>query len=274
MACAIVAPMTDLLWPDPEIEYQATLDRAATDPMVVGVVVFGSRAADAFVTDRSDVDAFVVVDGATADAARWQTPHGSPVEIWAVTLEQFRAHGLPGSPTAWNRPAFVRARVDLDRLDGEIERIVDRKRRLDPEEAAPLVELALDDAINTLDRALRNLEGGREVEGRLDAVEAIAPILTTAFALEGRVRPFNKWLRYELERGPLGADGATLVEAAQRILDEQTTTALRIAFRRLETAARASGHGAVVETWEPDVAWLRGETPDRPGASRSSSRNP
>jgi predicted nucleotidyltransferase len=146
--------------------YAALLERARVDPAVVGVVVFGSRAAGRYATEASDVDAFVVVDGSPEAAAEWQTPHGSLVEVGAMTLDAFRAHALPGDAAAWNRPALIRARVDLDKLDGEIGRIVDRKRRLEPDEARALVDSALDDAINSMYRALRNLEGGRELGGR------------------------------------------------------------------------------------------------------------
>lgn len=221
--------------------YRELLARAEADESVVGVVAFGSRAAGPYVTDRSDVDAFVIVDGSPDQARAWSTSHGSAVEIWAMTLDGFRTHALPSDDAAWNRPALIRARVDLDKLDGEIARIVDRKRRLAPEEARATADLALDDAINSIYRALRNIEGGRHLAGRLDAVESIGPLLTTVFALEGRVRPFNKWLLYELlAAGP----------SAGR---------LRAAFRMLEAASRPAGLGAVVDGWEPDVAWLRGE---------------
>ncbi len=245
---------------DPETEYLVTLRRAAADSTVVGVVVFGSRAAAALVTHESDVDAFVIVDGPDAAPARWQTPHGSPVEVWAVTLDEFRDHGLPGSPTAWNRPAFIRARVDLDRLDGEIGRLVDRKRRLDAEEATALANASLGDALNSLYRALRNVEAGRDLAARLDAADAVGPMLAAAFALEGRVRPFNKWLQFELDAEPLqGPENAAIFPAAERLLAHATPRVLRSAFRQLEAAARASGRDAIVDDWEPDVTWLRGE---------------
>ena len=242
-----------------EAAYAALLERARGDPAVVGVVVFGSRAAGPYAREDSDVDAFVVVDGETAVEA-WSTPHGSPVEVWAMTLEAFRAHALPGDAAAWNRPALIRARVDLDKLDGEIGRIVDRKRRLEPDESRAHVDSALDDAINSMYRALRNLEGGRELGGRLDALESVGPLLTTVFALEGRVRPFNKWLAFELEQEPLRTPAfAGLLDRVDALTGEPTPERIRDAFRMLEGAARASGHGAVVDGWEPDVAWLRGE---------------
>lgn len=246
---------------DPEAAYARILERARADPTVVGIVVFGSRGAGAFVVADSDVDAMVIVAGTNDEAERWATRHGSEVEVWAMTLEEFRGHALPGTPSAWNRPTFLRVRIDLDRLDGEIGRIVERLRRLTADEATALADTALDDYINSLYRSLRNLEGGRLLEGRLDGIETIGPLLTSAFALEGRVRPFNKWLPFELAAEPLVqpdlVDLRVLVEA---ILDDPTTDRQRRAFRAVERAARAAGHGAIVDSWEPDVAWLRGDT--------------
>jgi predicted nucleotidyltransferase len=244
---------------DPEARYRELLDRATVDPDVVGVVVFGSRGAGGFVIADSDVDAFVLVAGPEADAKRWSTAHGSEIEVWAMTLDEFRDHAMPGTTTSCNRPTFLRVRIDLDKLDGEIGRIVERKRRLTDDEARALADVALDDYINSLYRSLRNLEGGRSLEGRLDAIESIGPLLTSAFALEGRVRPFNKWLPFELAAEPLvKPDLVDLLELVERIVVDPSEGPLRRAFRAIERTARASGHGAVVDSWEPDVEWLRG----------------
>lgn len=243
-----------------EDEYAELLDRARADPGVVGVVVFGSRAAGPFAQDISDVDCFVVVDGSADEARAWQTPHGSPVEAWAMTFDAFRAHAEPGSSTAWNRPALIRARVDLDKLNGEIGQIVDRKRHLDSAEASALVDDALDGAINSMYRALRNLESGRTLGGQMDALESLAPLLTSVFALEGRVRPFNKWLVFELAEEPLQTPAfANLVDRLEAFLADPSAERVRDAFRMIEDAARGQGHGAIVDSWEPDLPWLRGD---------------
>ena len=89
----------------------------------------------------------------------------------------------------------------------------------------------------------------------------MSPLLDFLFAVEGRVRPFNKFLRYELERRPLD-DPAFTVDALFVGLaairagdpDEQ-----RRMFRDVERLARRHGLGDVIDGWEPDVAWLRGE---------------
>ena len=224
---------------------------------MVGVVLSGSRGAGVFVTDRSDFDVFVVT---REPDDRWPFVYGSAVEIVPLTLDAFETYALPGGRDVWNRPAFLFAKVEIDRLDGGIGRIVERKRRLTPDEAKAIAAESLDDYINTLFRSLRNLEAGRELEGRLDAAESIPPLLTTAFALEGRVRPFNKWLRHDLEPEPLAFDG--LLDRIDRIRRDGDPAEQRAVFRDTERLARASGHGAVVDSWEPNVGWLRGETSD------------
>ena len=236
-----------------EVEVEALHRRAASDENVVGLVTIGSRAAGAYVEARSDFDVYVVL---ASEADGWRTPHGSPVEVWPMTLAEYRGHALPGSPDAWNRPSFINARVELDRLDGEIGELTRRKARLEPEEATEIGSSALDDYINSMYRSLRNLEAGRVLEGRLDGLESISPLLTTVFALDGRVRPFNKWLVHELDRRPVSwADLVTTVDVLAR---DPSAATQRSVFNELEPRARAAGLGRVIDEWEPDVAWLRG----------------
>jgi predicted nucleotidyltransferase len=244
---------------DPLEAYAELLQRAQADRQVVGVVVFGSRAIGADLTPGSDVDCFVIVAGTADEAERWRT-HGSEVEAWPMTLDAFRKHGLHGEEGAWNRPTFIRARVDLDKLDGEIDAIVERKRRLSVDEAPAVVRESLDDAINLLYRALKSAEGGRQEPARFDAAQAIEPLLTTAFALESRVRPWNRWLERELANEPLKTPAfRDLVQRAASLAVDATPESIHAAFRMLDEAAHDAGYGALVDDWEPYVGWLRGE---------------
>jgi hypothetical protein len=232
--------------------FERFLAEARASDEVLGLVLMGSRAADAYVTDASDHDVLMIVRG---DPEPWHTPHGSPVETWPMTLDGFRVHGL--SEDAWNRPAFLEAKVIDDRLGGEITRLVEAKRTLLPAEARSLAHEAFGAYLNSLYRSLRNLEAGRTLEGRVDARECIGPLLTAIFAFEGRVRPFNKWLRHELAVRPVRFEGlAALIE---EVVADASPAAQRTVLRRVEPAAREAGHGDVIDDWEPHVAWLRGE---------------
>jgi len=52
---------------------------------------------------------------------------------------------------------------------------------------------------------------------------------------------------------------AGLGDLVERLAEDSSIDRLRDAFRMLERAARSTGYGAIVDGWEPDVAWLRGQ---------------
>jgi hypothetical protein len=198
---------------------------------------------------------------ARACEGEYSTPHGAPVEVAVFALREFERVGLAGSSTEWDRYSYAGTTVVLDKLDGVVSALVAQKGTLSDAEARRLGRDELGAYFNSCYRSLRNFGGGRRVEGLLDAAESVPLFLTGLFALHRRIRPFNKFLVWELERHPLGAEvwsAELLVPRLERIVagaaEEQ-----RALFRDAERLAREHGLGAVVDAWEPDVAFLRGE---------------
>jgi hypothetical protein len=126
--------------------------------------------------------------------------------------------------------------------------------------AAQIAVEALDAYINAYYRSTKNHRSGLSVEAHLDAAESISPFLSALFAIHERVRPFNKFLGWELEKFPLGDDvwsAAKLLPRLQAIT--ATGTWLRSkASGDAERLARSHEQGYVVDGWEPDVGQLRG----------------
>jgi hypothetical protein len=91
-------------------------------------------------------------------------------------------------------------------------------------------------------------------------VESISPFLTMLFALHGRVRPFNKFLRWELEAYPLEDPcwrSEVLLPRLRQIAGGDLDTQQSL-FRDAEALALSRGLGAVIDSWEPDVRPLGG----------------
>jgi hypothetical protein len=229
------------------------LARARDEPRIVGVVVTGSRGRDALVHEGSDWDLRVlVVDGEEELAAALATPHGSPVEITATTLSGFVR--LP----EWDRYSYAHARVVVDKLSGGVAELVEERGRLSQKEADARARASLDAYVNSLDRSLQSARLGLDLESRLDAAESVSHLLDTLFALEGRVRPYNKYLAWELETHPLADWSASELRAAlPRVLDGDVV-AQHLLFREVELRARRRGLGDVVDAWGADVAGFRG----------------
>jgi hypothetical protein len=165
---------------------------------------------------------------------------------------------MPGSGSDWNAYTFAHVAPTLDRLDGEITRITRRKGQRDPDATAPDL---LDGYINCYYRARKSHRDGLLTEARLDAAESVPWFLDFLFAAFGRVCPYNKWLPWELRTHPLPEPWSEdrLLPTVEAILDSADINAQQHLFIDAERLARSRGWSEVIEGWEPDVAWLRGE---------------
>lgn len=229
--------------------FEELLEVARSRDEVVGLYVFGSRGRDFMIDERSDWDVCVVlVDLEAREAFDREFPyaHGEQVEIVTATLE-----GLRDLTSVHSRYASAHADVVLDKTDGELTRVVAEQESLPAGTRDAIVRDALDAYVNHTYRSLR-------YGTRLDAVEAIPHALRTIFALAGRVRPYNKYLEWELRHHPLERWTADeLIPLLDRVLTAEPEAQHEL-FRRIEDPARREGFGDVIDSWEPDVEWLRG----------------
>ncbi|GAA2324756.1 hypothetical protein OKJ48_01015 [Streptomyces kunmingensis] len=93
-----------------------------------------------------------------------------------------------------------------------------------------------------------------------NAAESIPFALEVIFALHQRVRPYNKFLRWELERNALNDEWSAdqLLAVIDAILTTGAPSAQRALFLRIEQAARARGHDQVLDAWGEVLVLLRG----------------
>lgn len=225
------------------------LEVARSREEILGLYVFGSRGRGYMVDERSDWDVCVVLaDREAREAFDREFPyaHGAQVEIVSATLDELR-----NASSEHSRYASAHAQVVLDKTDGELTRTVAELESLPSGSRDSIVRDALDDYVNQTYRSLR-------YGTRLDAVEAIPHALRTIFALEDRVRPYNKYLEWELRHHPLeGWAADELLALLDRVLTGEREAQHEL-FRRVEEPGRREGFGDVVDGWEPDVEWLRG----------------
>jgi predicted nucleotidyltransferase len=223
---------------------------------VLAAYLFGSRGRGIGVDEKSDWDVWVVArdDNALARIEeRFPLVHGDTVEVASSTLEGLRRHGAIGSRSEWARYQHAHADVRVDKTGGELERVLAEKELIPPEHRDEVVRDALGGFVNSTYRSLR-------YGTRLDAAESIPYALRAIFALAGRVRPFNKYLDWELRHRPLsGWQADTLLPLIAGVLDRDQASQHEL-YRLVERDARAHGFDAEIDEWEPDVAWLRGES--------------
>ncbi|MFI5930528.1 hypothetical protein [Actinoplanes sp. NPDC051494] len=223
--------------------YAELLARAEADPEVVGLILSGSKARGQD-TEHSDHDVYVVVreyGGQWTDTTRTPGLDTAPVSL----------ADLADVSDRWQRYAFRGAVVVLDRLDGQVAALVRAQATLSPDEARAMVREQLDGYINFVYRAAKNRRAGLEDLARLEEIEAAPWLLWTLFALYGRVRPYNKYLRWELDTFPLPAPWT-----ADHLITSLSDRPSQL-FPALEYVARLHGFGDVIDGWD-DLALLPG----------------
>jgi hypothetical protein len=173
---------------------------ARDDPSILGLVLSGS-AARGTATERSDVDVYVVRDD---DDIERETLHSPAIDeiYWSVAdLEQVDRHGTGGWYFRWS---FAYAQVLRDLTGGRITEAVRRQATVDDDEQQWVLidQDQLDGYLNLAYRALKNHRDGRLLEARLDAGESVSWLLNVMFTLAGWLRPYNKYLPWELRTHP------------------------------------------------------------------------
>jgi len=120
--------------------------------------------------------------------------------------------------------------------------------------------------VNFAYRALKSDRDGRRLEARLDAVESVPWLLDVVFTLAGRVRPYNKYLPWELREHPLDVpewSAEVFLPEIERMLAGDPA-ALRRTFAVVDRQVRAwdAAHGTTVcgdllDDWGPELAVFR-----------------
>lgn len=241
----------------------AERNEAAHGAGLLGLVLTGS-VARGMATERSDLDVYVVLADDAAQQRR--TTRSAAVDEIPVALSELEEVPPFGSPGWWSRWSFAWAPILLDKTGGQIAEVLRRQATLTPEEADAVLIThdRLDGWINFAYRALKSSRDGQPLAQSLDAAESLPWLLDVVFALEGRVRPYNKYLPWEVREHPLPDwPGDILLRLLERKLDGDPT-AIRETFARVEACCgaydTANGHTRtrqIIEGWGDELRVLR-----------------
>ncbi|MFC7532890.1 nucleotidyltransferase domain-containing protein [Actinoplanes sp. GCM10030250] len=215
------------------------LAEATADPGVRGLILTGSHARG-LAGPHSDLDVTLVVD--TQEEPWRHRVRNADLDETVCT-----AGALADTSVHWIRYGFRGARVLLDRLDGGIAALVERQAIPSPDEATAAARTNLDGYVNQLYRAVKSHRDGFAAVARLDEIEAVPWLLETVFALHGRLRPYNKYLPWELSAYPLPGSWNSALDPAAL-----PAAALRL-FPAVAALARDHGHGDVLDSWGSDI---------------------
>ena len=240
--------------------YAALLNDLRANDAIVGVVLAGSHA-KGLQNDDSDVDLYLIVTDTTNDNMITkikdyydETFYELRVDLSNKAIQRisdFYDYARMGSPYVWDRYNLVHTNIEVDKTDGQLAECMQRKAMLSPDERDYIIESHLGDFVNLSYRTVWSVLKEKELAARLDASELLTHALHIMFALEHRVRPYNKYLEWELETYPFAQKGWSLEEVTVLITAIQAADrhALRRLYAQIETMTRAIGFDATYDAW-------------------------
>jgi len=255
-----------------EVAFRALVRASQRDPNVVGLILSGSRGTGRE-TRFSDFDVELIAkDVAVAKLKeryqRFAPCSGSPLEVVVRGLREFRRHTDRVSEGSWGDYSYVHVKVLLDRT-GSIKDLVRDKATIPPALRQEYVASQLDHYINDAYRSLKCYRDGDRFAGHLEAVQSIPPLLDVLFAVEGRSRPYGKYLAWELKEFPLRQLPFTpeaFIRSLRLVLESGRTSVQQRLFVAVEREMRRSGFGRIYDDWGAvSLKLLRGTRTTAPG---------
>jgi hypothetical protein len=234
-------------------KYQALLAEAQADPNIIGLILGGGRGKGQF-TEYSDYDVEIIVTDPVAAQAYKKFEEKDVIDsINPMTLEQFRAHAAWGAHDAWDRYTYTHNKAVIDKTGDELQKLIDEKGAIPSGKEGAVVEENVGGYMNAVYRTLKNFRDGNILASKLDAVESIPWLLAALFATENRLRPYNKFLRWELEQYPLsGFPIATdeFLKQIETIISSGDIATQKTLFKTCLAFFRAKGFTQTINSWE------------------------
>lgn len=224
---------------------------AEADADVVGLVLTGGRG-KAVSTHLSDWDGLLVVADDAVTGWRGAVPTGLDVSV--VAESEWTTYAEPGTPYAWRAYDLAHLTASVDH--GGFQKALQRKGRRPPTLAIGVASAAVGATLNHLYRAAKSCRDGDLTAARLDLAEMVAAFLEAVFALEGRYRPYNVLLAWEMTQHPLRSVPSGVLGDLRRMLEGDLEAAWRVEAV-LAAACQDAGVTDEVDGWADHLAEVR-----------------
>lgn len=221
---------------------------------ILGFVVTGSRG-KGFANRWSDYDfAIFVADDALEKYRKQYKDLPEDGRLYIFTLNSFKARLTWRGPLHWERYTWARLSVENDRTGGEIQMLLDEAASVPIEHVEDHIRQSLRFYFNQVYHSLKNLRAGNVIGHRLEAAESIRPFLDAVFCLhDRRLRPYYKYLRWELETYPLdkfNLSADELLHCLTQILETGDWHTQQKLLREAQRMFTLGGYGRYFSMWK------------------------
>ena len=233
-------------------QFARLVEESRRDPHIIALWLDGSRGKEVKVTEHSDYDIGMIVTVDTLDIYRTKYEH-SDLDLGVMALKDFETYADYGTREEWDRYNFTHLKVIVDKTDGYVQQLIDAKGCIPPEKQREIVSENLDAFLNQVYRAAKCRRDGDKIAAQFEAAEALSPLLVAIFALHGRVKPYYKYLLWELETYPLDKFSwktDTFITQMLNVVKQGDTEVLITLLQKIRPVFRQEGYGHVIDGWK------------------------
>jgi len=235
------------------------LGEARDDKNIIALFSTGS-CGKGMVTDESDFDATMIVKDEVVEEYinKYQGIGGILCDLSIKTMGELKEAAAWGGSMAWDRYNYTHLKAEVDKT-GEIQKIIDEKGIFPSDKRKEFVSASLDGFINQVYRSVKCFRDGDIIASQLEAADGLPSLLNAIFALEGRVKPFYKYLDWELKNYPLVKLPWAKNEFISIILKIVQTGDLltqQEVLKKIEDVFRKEGFDKLFDSWEEMLPWM------------------
>lgn len=230
--------------------FEEYIEKAQNDERILGAMLSGGRAKGQS-TENSDYDVIIVTTDKGFESVKEDYSKTEYIDSLPHAISTFKEYALSGTRTQYDKYTFTHAKPIFDKT-GELEVLIAEKGTLSPEDAFKAARSALGGYLNSLHRSIKNMRDGNSLAGLLDAQESLPNLSKFLFAIEERLQPYNKFLKWELQEYPLMKLPVTTDEFLQKIEVIAKTADLETqkeVHRMVKELALENRHQEEIDDW-------------------------
>jgi hypothetical protein len=232
---------------------------ANSDSNILGLFPTGSFG-KGMITDKSDYDVTIIIRDKVKNEyqVKYKGFGGVLCDLSIKTMGELKEAANWGGSMAWDRYNYAYLKTEVDKT-GKIQKLIDEKGVVPADKRGEFVSASLDGFINQVYRSVKCFRDGNKIASQLEAADGLPSLLNAIFGLEGRIKPFYKYLDWELTNRPLKKlpwPKDEFIALLLKIVQTGDLTTQQTILKTLEKSYREEGFDSLFDSWGEMLPWM------------------